>query len=112
MNRFLGRLYCCLAILFACLALLVALDLQALGWAALRSKTFLMMVTGAGFFALAGWRFSVLARLRLFLVIFSLVTVEVFLQAACWFGLLKGINTKEYLPWGRVYWTGEGLGNS
>src|SRR5206468_945254 len=34
------------------------------------------------------------------------------LQVLGWLGWLPAVNTKERLPWGRVYWKGEGLGNS
>ena len=38
--------------------------------------------------------------------------MEALLQVSAWLGILPAVKTKERLPWGRVYWTVEGLGNS
>src|SRR5437867_3952530 len=38
--------------------------------------------------------------------------VEVLLEGAGWLGLVPGVNTNQKVPFGRVYWTAEGRGNS
>ena len=49
---------------------------------------------------------------NLLLLLSTLFLIELFLQVAGWCGLLPGMHTMLYYPWARVYWTGEGLGNS
>ncbi|MBI3878952.1 MAG: hypothetical protein HY301_02680 [Verrucomicrobia bacterium] len=64
--------------------------------------------------ALAGARFVLGARVRrtLLMAFVAWSLLELLLQAAAWTGVLPGVNTKKRYAWARVYWTGEGRGNS
>ena len=101
-----------LAVLSAVLCLLgIMLEIQQ-GQTGFQSKTcwaFASLTVGL----LAFRRFAgAAARLNLLALLGSLALLELLLQVTAWLGLLPLVNTKERIPWGRVYWTAEGLGNS
>src|SRR5438552_15376991 len=58
------------------------------------------------------WLASAALRANLLVMGCALLFVETLMQAAGWLGVLPAVNTKERLPWGRVYWTAEGFENS
>jgi hypothetical protein len=51
-------------------------------------------------------------RVRLLIAGAAILLIELLMQVAGWIGVLPAINSKERLPWGRVYWTAEGFENS
>lgn len=112
MNRFLRALFWSLAALLGLFAALLAWDLHTAQLPVTHAKTFWLALSGAAFFAVVAEKFSARARLKTFLPLLAFLIVEALLQTLAWLGLLPAVNTKEHLPWGRVYWTGEGLSNS
>ena len=101
-----------LAVLGAVLCLLsIRLEIQQ-GQSAFQSKT--CWATGLLTLGLlAVHRFARTgSKLNLLALLGSLGLIELLLQATAWLGLLPMVNTKVRIPWGRVYWTAEGLGNS
>jgi len=112
MNRLLRNIFSGLAVLLAVYAALFANFLHADGESPAHSKIVWLALAGAVFLALAGWRFSLKNKSKIFAVLLSLLPVELFLQAAAWLGVLPAVNTKLKAPFARVYWTAEGRGNS
>ncbi len=97
---------------FALLGAVLALELHALGLRAWEGKSFWAFIAaGLAAAAVGGWGRPA-TLVKLFVVVCGCGLVEVLLQASAWLGILPAVNTKERLPWGRVYWTAEGLGNS
>jgi hypothetical protein len=86
--------------------------LDTTGGLALTAKSLWLAVLGIISFFIAAWRFPMRAQLRIFVVLVWLLVVEVLLQITSWVGLLPAVNTKAKVPYGRVYWTSEGHGNS
>ena len=112
MNRFLRAIFWVLATLLGVFGVLIAWELHTAGLPVLRARTFWAALAGGAFFAVAAARFSARAKFKVFLPLLAFGLVEALLQALGWLGLLPAVNTKERLPWGRVYWTAEGQGNS
>ena len=112
MNRISRRILLFLAVVCATYATLFAVNLHHLELPAARSKLVWAGFSTALFFALAAWKFPPRWRLNLFALLISVLLLEAVLQMCGWLGLLPGVNTKLKLPYGRVYWTGEGFGNS
>lgn len=112
MNRISRKILLCLAVFCAIYATLFAVNLHHLELSVARAKLVWAGFSAALFFALAAWKFPPRWRLNLFALIFSVFLLELMLQMGGWLGLLPGVNTKLKLPYGRVYWTGEGRGNS
>jgi hypothetical protein len=77
-----------------------------------QSKIVWLLAAGAVFLLVAAWRFPVRWNFLIFLLFLCVLCVEVVLQALCWMGVLPGIAAKNKAPFGRVYWTVEGCGNS
>ncbi len=80
--------------------------------ALLRSKTNLAMLLAAGACLMVRFLFRPGWRLKLFGTGVAVLGMELILNMAGWLGILPFVNTKERIPWGRVYWTAEGRGNS
>jgi hypothetical protein len=93
-------------------AALFAANLHFLKVAVAHSRLFWSGLAGAMFFFVAAIRFSPRARLNVVAVVLCFATVEAMLQVCGWLGWLPGVNTKLRVPYGRVYWTGEGFSNS
>ena len=74
-------------------------------------KTFLALLLASALLLAAPWVLRPRLKQNLLLLLVSLLVIELFLEGVAWAGLLPGVNTKQRLPWGRVYWTGEGRGN-
>ena len=111
MNRLLRIIFFALALLLAGYAVAVANYLQHSGDSAIHSKKVWITLAGAVILGIAGWRFSLKTKFKIFAVILSLFLVEMLLQMAALLGLLPGVNTKLKAPYARVYWTAEGRGN-
>src|SRR2546422_8042110 len=112
MNRFLRTTFICVAAVSGVGAVLLVCDLQAAELPVMRAKAFWALLIGTAFFFVGAWRFSMRTKFKIFCLLFSFLFVEAILQALSWMGVLPAVNTKEHIPWGRVYWTAEGLGNS
>jgi hypothetical protein len=112
MNRFLRGFFSVIAFAVVALAALAAWEFDASGLSILRAKTFWALAFGGAVFAVAAWRLPVQTRFQLFLLLLAFGFIELLLQALCWTGVMPAINTKENVPFGRVYWTSEGRGNS
>jgi hypothetical protein len=112
LSRLFTRLLLGLAVVLAAGSVITWLDLRTGGLNPIRSKTFWAAIAGTVVLAFAGWKFSTKAKFKILLWLMTFGLVELLLQAAGWVGVLPGVNTKERVPFGRVYWTGEGLGNS
>jgi hypothetical protein len=112
LDLFTRRIFRGIAIVSLLLAVISAWELQAAGLSAVGSKTVWAMGLGAVFAGLLGWVFSPAAGRKFLLPLFALACMEVMLQVLAWSGVLPAVNTKEAVPWGRVYWTAEGRGNS
>lgn len=112
LNRWLRTFFLGMAIVLLLGAGLVAHDLRVSGLPLLQAKTFWAALFGAALFVVLAWRGSVRAKFNVLLLLLVFAAMELLLQAAAWMGLLPAVNTKERLPWGRVYWTSEGRGNS
>ena len=76
------------------------------------SKTFWALLLAALTLLAAPFLLRPRFKQNLLLGLISLLVIELFLEGLGWAGLLPGVNTKIRLPWGRVYWTTEGHGNS
>lgn len=111
-DRFLRALFFGIALVLIALAVIMAWELHSARLQVLRAKSPWGALAAAVFFALAGWKLSLQAKFRILLLLLTLALVESVLQAASWLGVLPAVNTKERVPFGRVYWTSEGLGNS
>jgi hypothetical protein len=112
MRRLLRNIYLLLALVFAALAVLMANQFHSLGLPFLTSKRVFALGGFALFCGLAAWRFRPDWQVRVLLIGLSMLFGELLLQAAAWGGVLPGVNTKDRVPFGRVYWTFEGRGNS
>jgi hypothetical protein len=77
-----------------------------------QSKLVWLLAAGAAFLLIAAWRFPLRWNFLIFLLFFCVFCVEIILQALCWTGVLPGITAKLRAPYGRVYWSIEGHGNS
>jgi len=111
MNRLLRNIFFGLAACLAIYAALFANYLHGAGAPPLRAKIIWLAGAGAVFLVVAGLRFSLKNKFKIFAVLFSLLLVELSLQAAAWLGVLPAMNTKLKAPFARVYWTSEGRGN-
>jgi hypothetical protein len=111
MNRLLRNIFFALAFLLAVYAALFANYLHALGQPLWRSKILQAAPVAAAFFAVAGWRFSLKAKFKIFAVLLSLLSAELLLEATAWLGVLPAVNTEIKAPFARVYWVGEGRSN-
>lgn len=111
MNRFLRNIFFALAILFAVYAGLFANYLHSNGQSVARAKMVWSTAAAAIFFVIAGWKFPIKVKFKIFAVVLSLLLVEILLQAAAWLGVLPAVNTKLKAPFARIYWTSEGHGN-
>jgi hypothetical protein len=112
MNRILRILFLWVFVLLIFYAILFSVYFHACGMPVLRTKTLWAVVSMAMFFLIAALRFSIRAKFKIFLVSLAFFSLELLLQATAWLGVLPGINTKLKAPYARVYWTGEGRGNS
>jgi hypothetical protein len=112
MNRLLRNIFSGLAVLLAVYAASFANYLHADGESPVFSKVVWVALAAAVFLLLAGWRFSLKNKFKIFAVLLSLVLVEFILQAAAWLGVLPAVNIKLNAPFARAYWTEEGRGNS
>jgi hypothetical protein len=111
MNRLLRIVFFCLAVLLAVYTALFANYLHVSGQPAFHAKITWLGIGGAIFLAMAGWRFSLQSKFKIFAVLMSLLAVELSLQAAAWLGVLPAVNAAQRVPFARVYWTSEGHGN-
>jgi hypothetical protein len=112
MHRILRILFVVLAVLLVVYAALLENYLRLLRGLDLQSKLVWMLIAGALFLLVAAWRFPVRWNFLIFLLFLSAFCVEAVLQALCWAGVVPGITAKTRAPYGRVYWSVEGLGNS
>ena len=111
MNRLLRIIFFALALLLAGYAAMFANYLHSSGNSPVSSKTVWVSLAGSAFLALAGWRFSLKTKFKIFAVLVGLLLVELLLQLTAWLGVLPGVNTKFKAPYARIYWTSEGRGN-
>ena len=111
MNQLLRNIFLGLAALLIIYAALFANYLHEAGTPSFRSKIIWLAIAGAVFLVVAGLRFSIKTKSKIFAVLFSLLLVEMLLQAAAWLGVLPAVNTKLKAPFARIYWTSEGHGN-
>jgi hypothetical protein len=111
MNRLLRNTFFALALLLIFYAVLLANYLHATGQTVLHSKMVLGAALLSVFLTFAARRFSLKNKFKIFALLFGVLLVEIFLQAAAWLGVLPGVETKIKAPFARVYWTQEGRGN-
>jgi hypothetical protein len=114
MNRLLRCIFFSFAALLTAYAVSVGYYLHVVEEPVLGAKVVGLALALAFFFAVAGWRFSLKLKFKIFAVCLSLLLVELLLQAAAWLGVLPGVNilyTNAKAPFARVYWTTEGRGN-
>ena len=76
------------------------------------SKLVWVLSGGVVFLLVAACKFPVRWNFLILLLFQCVFCVEAVLQALCWTGMLPGITAKTKAPYGRVYWSVEGLGNS
>jgi hypothetical protein len=112
MHRILRILFVVLAALLVVYIALFENYMRLLDQFDFQSKLVWVLAAGALFLLLAAWRFPVRWNFLIFLLFFCVLCVEAVLQALCWSGVLPGITAKNKAPFGRVYWTAEGRGNS
>lgn len=112
MNRFLRAVLLTVAALLLLYLGSFAVYYHAIGVAVLRTKMLWAVAGLIGFLAVAAWRFPLRARFMIFLLLLTMLVLELALQAAGWLGVLPGVNTKLKAPYARVYWSAEGRGNS
>jgi hypothetical protein len=112
MNRFLQRAFVAAAIAFAAFAVLLAKSFRLQGISWLTSRTLWGSLLWVGFFLVVAFKLAKEWKFRVFVVLSMVAMLELALQGAAWLGVLPGVNTKIKCPYGRVYWTAEGRGNS
>ena len=112
MSRVQRATFLLLSVALGVYAALYGWRLRELGGSLLAARTVWLAAAAALFLAFAAWRFPAAARSRIFVVLCSILLIEALLQSAAWLGLLPGINVKDKASFARVYWTGEGRGNS
>ena len=112
MNRLLRNIFFTLAVLLVAYSAAFANYLHADGHSVVHSTIIRAALLSAIVLALAGWRFSLKNKFKIFAVLAGLLLVEIVLQAAAWSGVLPAMNTEIKAPFARVYWTQEGHGNS
>jgi hypothetical protein len=112
MNKLLRWIFLAIGIAFGLFALLLTWSLPYQGISLLSSKIFYASIFCALLFVVAAFALGREWKFRIFLLLFTLALLEAALQAAAWTGVLPGVNTKLKAPYARVYWTGEGRGNS
>jgi hypothetical protein len=111
MNRLLRNIFFTLAVLLAVYSAAFANYLHANGQPVSRAKMVWLTAAAAVFFVVVGRRFSLKNKFKIFLLLSSLLLIEIFLQATAWLGVLPGVETKLKAPYARVYWAAEGRGN-
>lgn len=111
MSRFFRIVFSCCAALLLGYALLFGISMGGSVQFFLHSKIVWGSLAAAVFLIVAGWRFPLRVNLGIFMVILSMVLVEILLQATAWLGVLPGVSTKIKAPFARVYWRAEGCGN-
>jgi len=112
LTRLLTAILWGLALVLLAGAVLLVGDLRASGLPVARAKTFWALLAGAALFMAAAWRGSTRTKFQILLLLLVFACVECLLQITAWLGVLPAVNTKERLPWARVYWSAEGRGNS
>jgi hypothetical protein len=112
MNRFLRGFLFAVSVLLAAYGVSLGLYFHIAEIPVVRSKILWAIMALALFLALVAWRFSVRAKAKVFLLISVFFFLELLLQVLALLGWLPFMDTKRRAPYGRVYWTGEGLGNS
>src|SRR5580692_5365744 len=112
MHRILRILFVALAVLLVAYAALFENYLHFLDRFNFHSKLVWALAAGAVFLLIAAWRFPLRWNFLILLLFLCALFVEAVLQALCWSGVLPGITAKNKAPYGRVYWTAEGRGNS
>jgi len=110
-DRFLRNIFLWAAALLALYAILFANYLHILGQAVLPAKTVWTGMAAAIFFVIVAFRFSRRSQFKVFLVLASVLFLELLLQAMAAMGILPLVTTKLKAPYARVYWTAEGRGN-
>jgi hypothetical protein len=112
MNRFLRYALVTVAVLVLIYVIAFALYLDVAGLPVWRSKIVWLGLFGAVLLAIAAWRLSMQLKFKIFAFLLTLIVAELLLQAAAALGVLPAVNTKLKAPYARVYWSGEGRGNS
>jgi hypothetical protein len=112
MNRLLRNIFFTLAVMLVVYSAAFANYLHADAHSVVHSTIIRVALLSAIILAVAGWRFSLKNKFKIFAVLLGLLLVEIVLQAAAWLGVLPAMNTEIKAPYARVYWTMEGHGNS
>ncbi len=112
MHRTLRILFAALAALLLAYIALFENYMRLLEGFDFQSKLVWLLAAGAVFLLVAAWRFPVRWNFLIFLLLSCVLCVEAVLQALCWMGVMPGITAKLRAPYGRVYWSAEGRGNS
>lgn len=112
MSKPLKRIYLGIAFLWLVYAGLVVAGHTATGENFWRSKQLWGALLMAAAFVFASRKLSQARAVNLLLLCVSLLFIEGALQIVAWIVPLPGVNTKLKCPFGRVYWTREGWGNS
>lgn len=111
MSRFFRIVFSCCAALLLGYAVLFGMSFGGSVLFFLHSKVIWACVAAAVLLVVAGWRFPLRVNLGVFMLMLSLVGLELLLQATAWLGILPGVSTKLRAPFARVYWRAEGCGN-
>ncbi len=112
MNRFLRGFFFAISVLLAAYGVSLGLYFHIAEIPVVRSKILWVIMASALFLALVAWRFSVRAKAKVFLLIGVFFFAELLLQLLALLGWLPLVDTKRRAPYGRVYWSSEGRGNS
>jgi hypothetical protein len=110
-NRLLRNVFFAAAILLVAYAALFANYLKAAGENLFHAKMIWATLAAAIFFVIAGWKFSLKTKFKIFAVLLCVLLLEILLQITAWLGVLPAVNTKLKAPFARIYWTSEGRGN-
>jgi len=113
MKRFLGKLFVIAGLFLGLFGISFIFYLNQLeAGSGPHSKLAWAAMVGSVCLFIAAWRLPLKGRFAIFMLMITLIGVECVLQAACWIGILPGVNTMLRVPYGRTYWTSEGRGNS
>jgi hypothetical protein len=112
MNRFLRGFLFAISVLLVAYGVSLGLYFHVAEIPVVRSKILWAITALALFVALVAWRSSARAKAKVFLLVGVFFFLELLLQLLALLGWLPLVDTKRKAPYGRVYWSSEGRGNS
>ena len=112
MNRLLRNILIAAGVLLVIDALLFGIYIHVLGGSAAPAKTVWAAAVAGMFLIVFAIKGSLQSKFKIVALLMVCLFIEALLQTLGWMGVLPGVNTKLNVPYGRVYWSGEGRGNS